>query len=147
MSWRDGRDSCTCSCTLTGLPAQIPTELRRGSANKTQTVILEVPTCLSLHAFLRFSPPRHKGKRAPPPPPPHSLLYIYYYIIILFATLYIMLHVSPPIFRGFGSIYYLYIYIYIYTYYIYITIYMTIYVLLYHIHVHVHMHIRSYIYI
>lgn len=47
MNWLDGRDSCTCSCTLTGLPAQIPTELRRGSANKTRTVILEVPTCLN----------------------------------------------------------------------------------------------------
>lgn len=55
MSWRDGRDSCTCSCTLTGLPAQIPTELRRGSANKTQTVILEVPTCLTPH-ILTSSP-------------------------------------------------------------------------------------------
>jgi len=78
MSWRDGRDSCTCSCTLTGLPAQIPTELRRGSANKTQTVILEVPTCLTPHILTIL---RHK-ERAPVP----STLFIITYTIILYYT-------------------------------------------------------------
>ena len=76
MSWRDGRDSCTCSCTLTGLPAQIPTELRRGSANKTQTVILEVPTCLTPHILT-----------IPP------LLYYCYYITI--ATLHYVACFNP----------------------------------------------------
>lgn len=96
MSWRDGRDSCTCSCTLTGLPAQIPTELRRGSANKTQTVILEVPTCLTPHIL---TIPRKRNKKGnnwitpfflllPPPPsfqpnPRPAPRWLYTYILFL----------------------------------------------------------------
>lgn len=78
MSWRDGRDSCTCSCTLTGLPAQIPTELRRGSANKTQTVILEVPTCLTPHILTSSPRPTNSNN--------YNLLLLttitYYYLLL-----------------------------------------------------------------
>lgn len=35
MSWRDARDSCTCSSTRTGRHARTPLAARRGSANKT----------------------------------------------------------------------------------------------------------------
>lgn len=76
MSWRDGRDSCTCSCTLTGLPAQIPTELRRGSANKTQTVILEVPTCLTPHILTSSPRPTNSNNN-----------YNYYYLLLLLLLL------------------------------------------------------------
>lgn len=76
MSWRDVRDSCTCSCTLTGLPAQIPTELRRGSANKTQTVILEVPTCLTPH-ILTIPLKKKKKKKIHHPQPYKKKIYLY----------------------------------------------------------------------
>lgn len=97
MNWHDGRDSCTCRCTPTGLPAQIPTELRRGSANKTQTVILEVLAMpRSTHSFLRLfqcnlhhptSLPdyisiRHPFDTTPYPHPPLSNI-LYTVIIIL----------------------------------------------------------------
>ena len=80
MSWRDGRDSCTCSCTLTGLPAQIPTELRRGSANKTQTVILEVPTCLTPHILTSSPRPTNSNNN-------YNLLLL----LLLFTTTYLLL--------------------------------------------------------
>lgn len=90
MSWRDGRDSCTCSSTLTGLPAQIPTELRRGSANKTQTVILEVPTCLnSTHSYN---------------PPIVILLLLHYYC---YTTLCCMFYPSRALSVGYIILYYI----------------------------------------
>lgn len=110
MSWRDGRDSCTCSCTLTGLPAQIPTELRRGSANKTQTVILEVPTCLTPHIL---TIPIMKRE----PPRPLQPLIITYTIILLYILIATLHYVAcfPPVLGVLGRYIILYIY-YIYDY-------------------------------
>lgn len=90
MNWRDVRDSCTCSCTLTGLPAQIPTELRRGSANKTQTVILEVPTCLIPHILTMPPAPKTPPKKTRPPlkHPPLNPLFSNVTIILLLLHYY-----------------------------------------------------------
>lgn len=95
MSWRDGRDSCTCSCTLTGLPAQIPTELRRGSANKTQTVILEVPTCLTPHILTSSPRPTNSNNN-------YNLLLL----LLLFTTYYLLLLQLPTQLQKFIEIYY-----------------------------------------
>lgn len=139
MSWRDGRDSCTCSCTLTGLPAQIPTELRRGSANKTQTVILEVPTCL-IHTFLQS--PRHE-ERAPAPSTLFIITYILLYYIIhsYIATLYYVACFLPVLGVLGRYLYYIYLYIYMYIYLI-----MTILLLYTHAYIYVHIYIYIYIY-
>lgn len=139
MSWRDGRDSCTCSCTLTGLPAQIPTELRRGSANKTQTVILEVPPYASLHTFLQ-SPPfcREKRETLPLNPfhiPLHYITYILLYYII-HSYCYTLHYVAcfSPILGVLGRyIIYIIIYVIIHIYELYIF-------LLYITHTHTHLH-------
>lgn len=86
MNWLDERDSCTCSCTLIGLPAQIPTELRRGQdANKTQTVILEVLTMPRPHTFFQPSTlsihPTSPPDRPPARSPAFPFLPIIYYIL------------------------------------------------------------------
>lgn len=138
MSWRDGRDSCTCSCTLTGLPAQIPTELRRGSANKTQTVILEVPTCL-IHTFLQS--PRHE-ERAPAPSTLFIITYILLYYIIhsYIATLYYVACFLPVLGVLGRYLYYIYLYIYMY-------IYLIMTILLLYTHAYTFIYIYTYIYI
>lgn len=130
MSWRDGRDSCTCSCTLTGLPAQIPTELRRGSANKTQTVILEVPTCLTPH-ILTISVIKRE-----PPRPLHPFI-ITYTIILLYILIATLRYVAcfPPVLGVLGR------YI-IYILYIWLTI-----IIILNYYYYTHTHIRSYIHI
>lgn len=46
MNWPGGSDSCTCSSTLIGRPAQTPTAARRGSASKSP--MMEVPDTLIL---------------------------------------------------------------------------------------------------
>lgn len=137
MNWHDGRDSCTCRCTPTGLPAQIPTELRRGSANKTQTVILEVLAMpRSTHSFLRKLfpnlPPQSLSsvqQNHPPdylpsfdttffdPPALQYIIYCYNYIDIL-------------IFFYYSLYYYINIFLYIYLYitYTYYTLYIMLHV-------------------
>lgn len=140
MNWLDGRDSCTCSCTRTGPRAQIPTELRRGSANKTQTVILEVLTMPRSTQFFYanfFSTSLFTPCTLTPALIYYILLslyfnikffsllitlFIYIYIftyIFIFYTMYIMLHVFPVSGVLGWYVYLLYchiIYIYLHTY-------------------------------